>query len=75
MSCFEVLIDGRIASMGPERKAPENTFTYSMYYNRYVLQWGRSERLRKTRFDMEAFFQAYGFNGAGAKGSGKRDRR
>ncbi len=39
-----------------------------------LLQWGRSERLRKTWPLRSPTSQPPGFNGAGAKGSGKRGK-
>ena len=58
--------------MGPERKAPENRQS-SVFTNFFLkLQWGRSERLRKTGHKVHGR-EVFGarFNGAGAKGSGK----
>ncbi len=59
------------ASMGPERKAPENEGGPSGENQGTMLQWGRSERLRKTFFLYFKRLLHRCFNGAGAKGSGK----
>ena len=61
--------------MGPERKAPENKKN-GLYRNyNQKLQWGRSERLRKTMEEQTGWKRPYpSFNGAGAKGSGKLRR-
>ncbi len=67
-----VAIEYQDASMGPERKAPENKTAIFEYYVEKMLQWGRSERLRKTPKDNPHQRNRRGFNGAGAKGSGKR---
>ncbi len=59
------------ASMGPERKAPENKMDDRWKSERNELQWGRSERLRKTSPECPRLPGPTRFNGAGAKGSGK----
>ncbi len=59
--------------MGPERKAPENFDASADWIGIGTLQWGRSERLRKTFSPSFCHWRhPRSFNGAGAKGSGKR---
>ena len=60
--------------MGPERKAPENKRLRRKPTKDEMLQWGRSKRLRKTTKGLAGKRSSPGFNGAGAKGSGKRPR-
>ncbi len=63
---------GSEASMGPERKAPENSpYPSCGSHFKRMLQWGRSERLRKTSLGLQHQSSTCCFNGAGAKGSGK----
>ena len=64
----------RSASMGPRRKASENSTARGLYTKRSTLQWGRGAKPRKIARAVASGSASPGFNGAEAQSLGKSAR-